>query len=55
MVEPGCANKAGIKEHDGHPDHERHCLESGAQLRRMIHEMPAGRMVIFGISRDGQP
>jgi hypothetical protein len=30
-------------------------IESGAQLRRMIHETPAGRVVAFGLSRDGQP
>jgi hypothetical protein len=30
-------------------------IESGAQLRRMIHEMPPGRVVSFGLSRDGQP
>jgi hypothetical protein len=30
-------------------------IESGAQLRRLIHETPAGRVVTLGISRDGQP
>jgi S1-C subfamily serine protease len=30
-------------------------VESGAQLRRMIRETPAGRVVTLGISRDGQP
>jgi len=30
-------------------------VESGAQLRRMIRETPPGRMVSFGVSRDGQP
>ena len=30
-------------------------IESGAQLRRMIHETPPGRIVTFGLSRDGQP
>src|SRR6267154_358321 len=48
------AGKAGIKEHDVILSMNGTPIESGAQLRRMIHEMPAGRMVIFGISRDGQ-
>jgi hypothetical protein len=30
-------------------------IDSGTQLRRMIHETPAGRVVTFGLSRDGQP
>jgi len=30
-------------------------VESGAQLRRMIRETPPGRVVTFGVSRDGQP
>src|ERR1700731_3494899 len=49
------AGKAGIKEHDVILTMNGTAIESGAQLRRMIHEMPAGRMVIFGISRDGHP
>jgi len=49
------AGKAGIKEHDVILTMNGTAIESGAQLRRMIREMPAGRMVTFGISRDGQP
>src|SRR6266853_394248 len=49
------AGKAGVKEHDVILTMNGTAIESGEQLRRMIHEMPAGRMVIFGISRDGQP
>ncbi|HTW32724.1 MAG TPA: PDZ domain-containing protein [Candidatus Sulfotelmatobacter sp.] len=56
FVDPdGPAGKSGMKEHDvilvmnGTP------VESAAQLRRMIHETPAGRTVTFGLSRDGQP
>ena len=49
------AGKAGIKEHDVILSMNGTAVESGAQLRRMIHEMPPGRMVSFGISRDGQP
>jgi serine protease Do len=49
------AGKAGIKEHDVILTMNGTALESGAQLRRMIHETPAGRVVTLGISRDGQP
>ena len=49
------AGKAGIKEHDVILTMNGNTVESGAQLRRMIHEMPPGRVVSFGLSRDGQP
>jgi serine protease Do len=49
------AGKAGIKEHDVIVTMNGTAVESGAQLRRMIHETPAGRTVTFGVSRDGQP
>ena len=49
------AGKAGIKEHDVILTMNGTPIESGAQLRRMIHEMPPGRLVSFGLSRDGQP
>jgi hypothetical protein len=49
------AGKAGIKEHDVILTMNGNSVESGAQLRRMIHEMPPGRVVNFGLSRDGQP
>jgi serine protease Do len=49
------AGKAGIKEHDVILNMNGTAIESGAQLRRMIHETPAGRVVTFGLSRDGQP
>ena len=49
------AGKAGIKEHDVILTMNGTAIESGAQLRRMIHEMPPGRVVTFGLSRDGQP
>ena len=49
------AGKAGIKEHDVILTMNGTAIESGAQLRRMIHETPAGRMVTLGLSRDGQP
>jgi len=49
------AGKAGLKEHDVILTMNGTSIESGAQLRRMIHEMPPGRVVSFGLSRDGQP
>lgn len=49
------AGKAGLKEHDVILSMNGNSVESAAQLRRMIHEMPAGRVVTFGLSRDGQP
>src|SRR5580704_2987085 len=30
-------------------------IESKTQLQRMIHETPPGRVVAFGLSRNGQP
>ena len=49
------AGKAGVKEHDVILSMNGTTVESGAQLRRMIRETPAGRVVTLGISRDGQP
>jgi serine protease Do len=49
------AGKAGIKEHDVILTMNGASVESAAQLRRMIHETPAGRIVTFGLSRDGAP
>src|SRR4051812_13035344 len=49
------AGKAGIKEHDVILSINGTPVESGAQLRGMIHETPAGRVVTLGLSRDGQP
>jgi serine protease Do len=49
------AGKAGLKEHDVILTMNGTTIESGAQLRRMIHETPAGRVIALGISRDGQP
>jgi len=48
------AGKAGIKVHDVILTMNGATIESGAQLRRMIHETPPGRIVSFGLSRDGQ-
>jgi serine protease Do len=49
------AGKAGLKERDVILTMNGTTIESGAQLRRMIHETPPGRMVTLGLSRDGQP
>jgi len=49
------AGKAGIKEHDVVLSMNGTAIESGAQLRRMIHETPPGRVITLGLSRDGQP
>src|SRR5512143_2148536 len=48
------AGKAGLKEHDVILSVNGAAVESAAQLRRMIRETPAGRVVNLGISRDGQ-
>ena len=49
------AGKAGLKEHDVILEFNGARVESVEQLRRMIHEIPPGRTVTLGISRDGQP
>lgn len=49
------AGKAGIKEHDVILTMNGTQVDSAAQLRRMIHETPPGRVVTLGLSRDGQP
>jgi serine protease Do len=49
------AGKAGIREHDVILTMNGTTIESEAQLRRMIHETPPGRIVTLGLSRDGQP
>jgi membrane-associated protease RseP (regulator of RpoE activity) len=49
------AGRAGIREHDVILSLNGSAIESGAQLRRMIHETPPGRVITLGLSRDGQP
>jgi serine protease Do len=49
------AGKAGLHEHDVIETLNGSEVESAAQLRRMIKEIPPGRVVTLGISRDGQP
>jgi serine protease Do len=48
------AGKAGIKEHDVILSINGNQVESVEQLRRMIREIPPGRLVTLGISRAGQ-
>ena len=49
------AGKAGVKEHDVILSLNGTEVESVEQLRRMIHEVPPGRVVALGLSRNGQP
>src|SRR5205814_9791106 len=49
------AGKAGLKEHDVILSLNGAAVESAAQLRRMIRETPAGRVIALGISREGRP
>jgi serine protease Do len=49
------AGKSGIKEHDVILSVNGSPVESVEQLRRMIHEIPPGRVVTLGVARDGQP
>jgi serine protease Do len=49
------AGKAGLREHDVILTINDQKVESVEQLRRLIREIPAGRTVNVGISRDGQP
>src|SRR5438874_4983923 len=49
------AAKAGLKEHDVILTINDQQVESVEQLRRLIREIPAGRTISVGISRNGQP
>ena len=49
------AGKAGIKEHDVILQFNGTAVESEEQLRRLLREIPPGRNVTLGISRDGNP
>src|SRR5215813_3183867 len=48
------AGKAGIKEHDVILTLNGNKVESVEQLRRMIREIPPGRVVNVGVSRSGE-
>ena len=49
------AGKAGLREHDVILDFNGTAVESEEQIRRLIREVPPGRTVTLGISRDGVP
>jgi len=49
------AGKAGLKEHDVILTINDQKVQSVEQLRRLIREIPPGRTVAIGISRDGRP
>jgi serine protease Do len=49
------AGKAGIKEHDVIVSVNGSNVQSVEQLRRMIREIPPGRVVTLNVMRDGQP
>ena len=49
------AGKAGLKEHDVILTVNDQKIESEEQLRRVVREIPVGRTIVIGISRDGQP
>ena len=47
------AGKAGLREHDVILDFNGTAIDSEEQFRRLIREVPPGRTVTLGISRDG--
>ena len=49
------AGKAGLREHDVILEFNGTAVESEEQIRRLIREVPPGRTVTIGISRDGIP
>lgn len=49
------AGKAGLREHDVILNFNGTAVESEEQIRRLIREVPPGRTVTLGISRDGAP
>jgi predicted metalloprotease with PDZ domain len=49
------AGKAGLREHDVILDFNGTPVESEEQIRRLIREVPPGRTITLGISRDGTP
>lgn len=49
------AGKAGLREHDVILEFNGTAVESEEQIRRLIREVPPGRAVTLGISRDGSP
>ncbi|HXY25969.1 MAG TPA: PDZ domain-containing protein [Candidatus Acidoferrum sp.] len=54
IVSDSPAAKAGLKENDVVTELNGQRIEGAAQLRRMIHEIPAGRTVQLNVWRDGK-
>ncbi len=54
MDHDGPAFRSGLREHDVILQMNGQVIEGEEQLRRMLHETPAGRTVAFVVSRDGQ-
>ena len=54
IVPDSPAAKAGLKENDVVTEINGQRVESAAQFRRMIHEMPAGRSIQLTVWRDGR-
>jgi serine protease Do len=54
MDHDGPACKSGLREHDVILQMNGQVIEGEEELRRLLHETPAGRTVTFVISRDGQ-
>lgn len=50
----GPACKAGVREHDVVLQMDGHAIEGREQFRRLLHEEPAGHVVVLVILRDGQ-
>ena len=51
----GPAGKMGLRERDVVTQMNGVAIEGEEQIRKMLHDTPAGRAVIFVILRDGQP
>jgi membrane-associated protease RseP (regulator of RpoE activity) len=49
------AGKAGVREHDVILSINGEPVQGVEQLRRVIHEIPPGRSVSIGVSRNGEP
>jgi len=49
------AGKAGLRLHDVIVQMNGQAIENTDQLRRLLHEITAGKTVAFVVSRDGQP
>jgi serine protease Do len=54
MDHDGPACKAGLQIHDVIVQMNGQAVDGTDQLRRMLHELPVGSLVVFVVSRDGQ-